>query len=101
MKCRNEIPKTIYNGNINFTLLESAIADQQLLAIEQIAALPMSTAESRTIKPIIESIDKLLREWISADKDVTVDSYALKKMQVMFCANFSYLRVNDVDFCSV
>lgn len=53
-------------------------------AFEQIAALPMSSAESRVIKPLIEAMDNLLREWISADKDVKGDSYALKKMMVNF-----------------
>lgn len=59
-------------------------------ALEQIAALPMSSAESRVIKPLIEAMDNLLREWISADKDVKGDSYALKKMMVIFLAADSH-----------
>lgn len=64
--------------------LESEIADKQLEKLEQITVLPMSSVESKTIKPLIATMDNLLREWISADKDVKGDTYALKKMMVQF-----------------
>lgn len=66
---------------------DNAIAERQLTELEQIAALPMSMAESKTIKPLIETMNDLLREWISANKDVKGDSYALRKMMVF--------RIND------
>lgn len=62
--------------------VDNAIAERQLAELEQIAALPMSMAESKTIKPLVETMNHFLRDWISADKDVKGDSYALKKMMV-------------------
>lgn len=35
-------------------------------------------------------MDRVLREWISADKDVKGDTYALKKMMVQFSLFFNY-----------
>lgn len=95
--------KKVRNENISFFCLsDSVIAGQQLEALEQIAALPMSSAESRVIKPLIEAMDNLLREWISADKDVKGDSYALKKMMVIFL-RLTFISVNqnrdDVNCC--
>lgn len=68
----------------HFLKIECEIADKQLEKLEQIAMLPMSSVESKTIKPLIATMDNLLREWISADKDVKGDTYALKKMMVQF-----------------
>lgn len=65
-----------------FECTESDVADEQLEKLEQIAALPMSSVESKTIKPLIVTMDNLLREWISADKDEKGETYALMKMLV-------------------
>lgn len=73
--------------------LDNIIAEQQLMELEHIAALPMSSTESKTIKPAIEMMDSLLRDWISADKDVKGDSYALKKMMVIFPMRFFHFNV--------
>lgn len=89
-----------------FSLLkiECEIADKQLEKLEQIAVLPMSSAESKTIKPLFATMDNLLREWISADKDVKGDTYALKKMMVQFSFLFYFYllahthRINSVFF---
>lgn len=70
-------------------------------ALEQIAALPMSSAESRVIKPLIEAMDNFLREWISADKDVKGDSYALKKMMVIFFAADSHFCESKLGLTSI
>lgn len=77
--------------SIFFVYIDSEIADQQLEQLEQIAALPMSIAESKAIKPIIETMDALLKDWIMADKDVKVDTYALKKMLVFIAFIFIVL----------
>lgn len=74
----------------HFPKIESEIADNQLEKLEQIAVLPMSSVESKTIKPLIATMDNLLREWISADKDVKGDTYALKKMMVQFSSFHSH-----------
>lgn len=78
----------MYFSFSHFLKIESEIADKQLEKLEQIAVLPMSLAESKTIKPLIATIDNLLREWILADKDVKGDTYALKKMMVQFSSLF-------------
>lgn len=48
------------------------------------AALPMSLAETQTIKSSVDIIDGLLKEWIILDRDLKGDEYALKKMLVFF-----------------
>lgn len=63
--------------------IECEIADEQLEILKQIAVLPMSSLELKTIKPLIATMDNVLREWILADKDVKGDTYALKKMMVI------------------
>lgn len=42
----------------------------------------MSLAESQAIKPLIEIMERLLREWLIADKEMKGDKYGLKKMLV-------------------
>lgn len=68
--------------------IECEIVDEQLEKLEQIASLPMSSAESVTIKPLIATMENLLREWISADKDAKGETYALKKMMVQIFPYF-------------
>lgn len=80
---------------MSFGHAESGIVEQQLQILEQILALPMSSTESQTMKPLIEVIDKLLREWMVFDKDLKGDEYALKRMLVIFAIKFS---VRNVDF---
>lgn len=63
--------------------IDCEIVDEQLEKLEQIASLPMSSVESKTIQPLIATMDNLLREWISADKDIKGDTYALEKMMVV------------------
>lgn len=86
---------TNWFSSFHFPLLkiESEIADEQLGKLEQVAALPMSTIESKTIKPLIATMDNLLREWILADKDVKGDTYALKKMMARFSLVFFFSAV--------
>lgn len=92
--------KRFRNENISFFYpSDSAIAGQQLEALEHIAALPMSLAESKVIKPLVDSMDNLLREWILADKDVKGDSYALKRMLVISTI-YCLISLNDVIFQS-
>ncbi|XP_055326896.1 uncharacterized protein LOC129580473 [Sitodiplosis mosellana] len=75
-----------------FKANDSSIADQQLQILEQIAALPMSSAEKQTIKPLVDTIDSLLREWIILDRDLKGDKYALKKM-----LEEREAQMNDID----
>lgn len=62
------------------------IAEQQLQILKQITALPMSLAETQSIKTLVDIIDSLLKEWIILDRDLKGDEYALKKMLVFFYA---------------
>lgn len=83
----------------SFPKIDSEIVDEQLKKLDQIAALPMSSNESKTIKPLITVMGNLLREWIVADKDVKVDAYALKKMMVrnslhVFSLSLAFISIN-------
>lgn len=64
--------------------VDSGIVEQQIQILQQILVLPMSSNESKTMKPLIEVIDKLSKEWMVFDKDLKGDKYALKKMLVFF-----------------
>lgn len=72
---------------------DSGVAEQQLQILEQIAALPMSSSETHTLRPLIETIDRLLREWMVLDKDLKGDKYALKKMLVSFFSKVQHLTL--------
>lgn len=79
LKMKKKISKFFCNF---FFRAESAIAEQQLQILRQIVALPMSSVETQTIKPLVDTIASLLKEWIILDKDLKGDKYALKKMLV-------------------
>ncbi|XP_031617014.1 uncharacterized protein LOC116336928 isoform X2 [Contarinia nasturtii] len=49
---------------------DSAIADQQLEILKKITALPMSSTQSQIIKPLVGTIECLLKDSISFNKDL-------------------------------
>lgn len=71
---------------------DSSIADRQLQILKHIAALPMSSSESKIIKPLVEMTENLLKEWIILDRSLKDDEYALKKLLVIWL----FWRVNII-----
>ena len=55
-----------------------------------------SVEETQTIKPLVDIIDRLLKEWIILDKDLKGDKYALKKMLVFFVFGHETLPFQEI-----
>lgn len=55
-----------------------------------------SVEETQTIKPLVDIIDGLLKEWIILDKDLKGDKYALKKMLVFCVCGHETLPLQEI-----
>lgn len=56
-----------------------------------------SVEETQTIKPLVDIIDRLLKEWIILDKDLKGDKYALKKMLVFDVFGHETLPLQEIE----